>query len=230
MLRTGVHSVAVLASLAIMASPSPAQYIFSPTAGVVTNGGPGFGPIASTWNHSGLSTNFTSGVTLFDPYIAGNPLHTQNFFSSGTGYFEWFSNPGVSSASVIYDMGAVQTFDRIAIWNEEGGGIGRLNLSYSLDNQIFYSLATALAPTNNPQGSDYRADIFGFGATSFRWVRLDMDQCPQPGGVYSGCSLGEVAFRSGTAEIVPEPATITLLATGVIGLVSTRRSKKQRTQ
>ena len=38
--------------------------------------------------------------------------------------FEWFSNSGTTAAVVTYDLGAVITIDRLALWNEESSGIG----------------------------------------------------------------------------------------------------------
>jgi len=226
MKRFGIRCFALVALVASLARPVNAQFIISPTGGVINSGGPGFGTLTETWDQSGLLTGFTNGVTSFDSYIAGNPLHTSNFEG-----FEWFSNSGSTSASVTYDMGAIGSFDRLALWNEETSGIGRLNLSYSTDNVNFFSLASNLTPTDNPLVgiyTPYGADIFSFGPTSFQWVRFDMDLCPQQNpGNFPGCAIGEVAFRTSGEEVVPEPATMSLLATGLAGMAAARRRRKK---
>jgi hypothetical protein len=189
------------------------------------SGAPGFGNIADTHNGNGLTPNFVSGVTNFDAYIASNPRHTTTFAG-----FEWFSNSGATSASVLYDLGSVWTIDRLALWNDEFAGIGRLNVLGSLNNVVFSALASGLMPTDNPPTStgltSYGADVFALSTASVRYVRLDMSDCPQPNGDnFTACSIGEVAFRS--ASVVPEPSTYALLVTGLltIGGVAARRKR-----
>lgn len=201
-------------------STAHAQKIFSATSGVINSGGPGFGTLTETHNQAGLSAAYTSDVTDFDTYIAGNPTHTQTFNG-----FEWFSESGIGSATVTYDFGAVRTFDRFALWNEESSGIGRLNILGSTDGITFSSILAGLTPPDNPLGpNDYSATVFGFAASSARYFRMEMSQCPQPDpGSFQGCAIGEVAFRS--ANVVPEPSSYALVATGLLslGVLSRRR-------
>src|SRR5882762_3494937 len=60
--------------------------------------------IGNTIDHSGLSANFISGVTDFDAYLAGSPIHAEVADLN-----EWFSAEGVTQASIIYDLGSAQT-------------------------------------------------------------------------------------------------------------------------
>jgi hypothetical protein len=201
-----------------------AQAIFSPTSGVVNSGGTeGAGSLTWTFDHSGLSTNFISGVTNFNTYIAGNPLHTDIYVP-----FEWFS--GVSPTAVVtYDFGSVLGIDRFALWNEEFSGIGFLNILGSTNGTTFTSILNGLTPPNNPLGSSYPATVYSFDATSARFFRLEMSGCPQPnGGGYNGCSIGEVAFRSAEiTTVTPEPGSMTLVASGLfaVGMFVRRRRK-----
>jgi hypothetical protein len=207
-------------TIGIAGSASAVGIIFSPVNAVINSGGPGFGSISNTFDQSGLSTGFVSGVTDFDTYLATNPTHT-NIFSG----YEWFSNQGTTSATVTYDLGSIQTIDRLALWNEEISGIGSLNLLYSTDNINFFSLASNLSPTDNPPGS-YGADVFSFAATSAQYVRFEASGCPQAiPGSFSSCAIGEVAFSTGrTTTNVPEPFTI--VGTLIGGTAALRMRKK----
>ncbi|KQT32140.1 coagulation factor 5/8 type domain-containing protein [Sphingomonas sp. Leaf412] len=207
-------------ALSTVAMPAGAQTIIAPTSGVVDVGGPGFGTLRDTINQAGLSSGYTAGVTDFDTYLAGNPTHTSTF--SG---FEWFSNDGTTSATVTYDFGASVRVDRLALWNEESSGIGRLILSGSADGVTFSQLGI-YSPTDNPVSS-YPADIFSFAAVSLRYARFEMAGCPQADpGTFTACAIGEVAFR--TAAGVPEPATwgLMILGFGAIGGAMRRRATR----
>jgi hypothetical protein len=189
--------------------------IFSPTGATVNSGGTSIGNIQDTYNHVGLTTGFTSGATDFDTAVS------QNKHSKTTG--EWFSGSLSGNATITYNLGSVLKIDRLALWNEDLTGIGKLNLAYSTDNINFSSLATGLTPTNNPIRpvlGTYAADVFAFAAKDAQYVRFDASQCPPQilgGGV---CSIGEVAFSGTNPQQVPEPSGMvgtSLLAVGFIG-------------
>ena len=195
-----------------------AGVIFTATSATINSGGPGFGSINDTFNHNGLLTNYTNDVTDFDSYIAGGPLHSALF--SG---FEWFSNQGVSTASVTYNFGRVRSFDRLALWNEETSGIGLLDLLTSIDGINFTSLAAGLIPTNHPAvNAPYLADVFAVAAIA-QYVRFDMSRCPQLPAGFDACAIGEVAFREPMGNNVPEPASLALVGAAFLGLVATRK-------
>lgn len=214
-------SFAVTAAFLLALAPSASgQVIIAPTSGVINSGGPGFGTLTETFNQSGLSVGYTSGVTNFATYIGSGPTHTTTFAG-----FEWFSNSGTTSASVTYNLGSVWFISALALWNEESAGIGLLDLFWSLNGTDFFALSTGLVPTDNPL-ADYGADVFGFGPTAAQYVRFDMSRCPQQNpGTFQSCAIGEVAFAA-SASVVPEPATMTLLATGLVGIAARRRRQR----
>lgn len=215
-----IAALAVALTLALAPSVDAQDVIVSPVSGVINSGGPGFGLLSHTFDQSGLSAGFTSGVTLFDTFLALNPTHTTTF--SG---FEWFSNSGTTSASVTYDLGSVMTIGRLALWNEESSGIGTLDLWGSVNGVDFFQLALGLNPTDH-FAVDYTADVFSWTAQDLRYVRFDMSDCPQPNvGSFDACAIGEVAFASTNGIVVetPEPATALLLLSGLAGIAFARR-------
>lgn len=219
-IKTAVGFIFAATSATCMTA-AHAGSIVSPVSATINSSGPGFGSINDTFNHAGLITDFTSGVTNFDTYIGGNPLHSWLFTGN-----EWFGNSGATTAVVTYDLGALRTIDRLALWNDEASGIGTLNLLGSLDSVTFLPLASGLNPTDNALAADYGADVFSFAATSVRYIRFDMSNCPQPlrneTAPFPSCAIGEVAFREAT---VPEPGTVALLGLGMAGLAAGRRRK-----
>src|SRR6185436_12877547 len=107
MLKASLLSMALLLSSTLMAGP-----IISPVSAVVNSGGTDPSTsIVNTLNRNGLSVGFTSGVTDFDTYLAGNPTHTFGFTNA-----EWFSSSGTTTASVTYDLGSILLIDRLALW------------------------------------------------------------------------------------------------------------------
>jgi hypothetical protein len=201
-----------------LSSAAHAGAIFSATSAAINAGGPGFGTLAETFNQNGLLTGYTAGVTDFDTYIAGNPIHSLVFANN-----EWFSNQGSTSASVTYDLGSSRTFDALALWNEDFAGIGALALSTSSDGVTFAPLVAGLLPADNTNNVDYGADVFSFGPVSAQYVRFDMTNCPQQPAGFDSCAIGEVAFRATTVNGVPEPGILMLTSLALFGLVLARR-------
>lgn len=220
---TSVRVLIAAVSLLGIAAGAEATPIISATSAVINSGGPGFGSINDTFNHAGLLTNYVSGVTDFDIYLATNPQHSSQFAG-----FEWFSNQGSSTASVTYNLGSVNTISAVALWNEEASGIGLLNLFYSVNGITFTPLLSGLLPTDHPPfPAPYGADVYSFAAVNAQYIRFDASNCPQQPPDFNACAIGEVAFRQGeqVAAAVPEPATLTLFGLGAVGSWVARRRR-----
>jgi hypothetical protein len=169
--------------------------------------------ILKTIDQSALSINFNSGIDNFDTYMAGNPLHNAAVFD------EWFTAPQVSSAVVTYDLGAIYDVKKMALWNEESAGIGPFNLLTSINNINYTLIVSGLTATDHAASTNnYPADVFMVGSHA-RYIRLDIQSCPQSGNGYEGCGIGEVAFG------VPSPASLSLFGLGLFAIGFARRHK-----
>ncbi len=199
----------------VSAGQVEAGLILSPVAVLQNTGGINSSPydIGNTINQSGLSTNFVSGVTDFDTYLAGNPLH--NYLADNN---EWFTPLNVTSSTIIYDLGAVYSIARLTLWNEEFSGIASMSVSTSVDPSFATSSSVGVfAPANNPFDQDYAAQVFDLTDTTARYVQLVVTgpQVPNQGNYVS---MGEIAFETlAPTTAVPEPST--LISGGLAALV-----------
>ena len=167
--------------------------------------------IGNTIDQSGLSLTYNSGVDDFDTYLGLNPSHVNTSFNN-----EWFSSVGVKSASVIYDLGQIFNLDAIALWVEDAWA-PHLNVSFnvSTDGVSYSSIAAGIdLPVNS---GDYLATRFDFSAVSARYFSIELGTC-----FFDGCSLGEIAFSTISADVapVPEPSTLAIFALGLLGLAT----------
>lgn len=186
---------------------SQAAVVIAPVDAVVEVGGEAgsdFG-VFNLIDQSGLTEGYDSGLTDFDEFLAADPYHS----ASGAGR-EWFSAAGQTFARITFDLGGLFSLSHLALWNEEAGGVGRLKI-FAGDQ-----LVADLSPTANPAGARfYGAERFDFAPITARYLTFELSDC---GGVYNGCSLGEVALGGSAAQPtpggVPEPATWALMILG----------------
>lgn len=189
---------------------------------VILAGGVGSGSIVDTYNQSGLSVGYVSGITPTSPYL-GIASHTQIF--SG---FEWFGDFGTTAATVSYHVTLprrVKYINSFELWNEESSGIGLFDLwwgSFAGDTNTL--LLGGVSPTDNPLGPDYFANAYSIKPTSGGWYTLVASRCPQADpGSYPSCAIGEVAFNGPT---VPEPASWALMIAGFAMVGGAMRYRK----
>jgi len=233
-IRSFKHPAAAAAlafSLSLLpAAPAMASFVmWQPTAAQVTVGGTqGGSSINHTFDQSGLTPGYVSGVTTWVNYASLTPLHSS---ASST---EWFSNSTaanpVNVAEIIYDLGVLAGVGGVAIWNEEQGGVGLINVSFgdAFGNFAATTGPFTILPTNNPLGSSYGATLMGFSSPpNTRYVKLQLSNCPQQNAQFIGCSLGEVAFTVDDTQItsVPEPGSLALAGLGCVAAGTLRRRK-----
>lgn len=209
------NTIAAALSLALM-SAAQAGTIVSAVGATVLSGGPGIGDIADTYNLFGLVDDYVSGVTDFDSY-AFSAVHDYQYDGQ-----EWFSNAGTTSSVVSYDLGKVQNIQGMAFWNEDGTGVGKLNLLGSTDGTTWFTLLNNLRPTDNTFEARYKADIYSWQSVALRYVKLEMSGCPQSqpaSNTLIACGIGEVAFNASPTTAVPELSPISMGALG-LGLMA----------
>lgn len=191
-----------------------ADVVLSPVSGTASDtyslGGT---PLSNTYQQVGLDPTFTSGVTNWNTYFAGDPVKNWLYTNA------WFTNYGVSSAVVIYDLGATYNISDFALWLPDLDGIGNTNVLYSTNGTTYSPLLTGIVPVpTNAVYTDYGAQFFSFSTVSARYVELQINACPLDASEgYTICAIGEVAFQ-GVSSGVPEPSTWVMALMGVAGL------------
>jgi hypothetical protein len=216
---------ALAVSLILPVAAAKAGAIVSPVSVIASSADPSpYFTAPNLINHSGLLTDYFSGISDFDLYIAGDPQHAEN------GKFaEWFSEQGQTGAVLTFDMGSVMLLDRLALWNEEALGAGLVSVALSADGTAYAAMGS-FSPTDWPfYFPSYGADIFAFSATPAQFIQLTLSGCPQPDafpGIGDGCGLGEVAFRQAVSA-VPEPFTLAVFGFGLAGMSLMRRRRAE---
>jgi hypothetical protein len=208
----GVALSAILLLLAIAPSVL-ADRITTVTAS--TSMGAGFGTnLINTVNGVGLSS-----VSLTATHAATIPSNS------------WVSSQGILTGQITFNLGGVFSVNSFSFWNQNGGGPGlngitgirNVQVLFSTDGVIFTPLAGGPLTFAQVTGSSsLPPEIFSFTAvtaTHFRFVvGSNWGDTAQTG-------FAEVGFN-GTAP-VPEPATMLLLGSGLVGLASRVRRRRK---
>jgi hypothetical protein len=194
--------VPILATLAfgVWSPAASAQVMLSPADVIGTDLGTFSSdvPLTNMINHSGVTTQFVSGVTLFDSYFE-NPGQT---FATNNYLYNWqsdFSFDLPLRGYVDFDLGATYTINKMAIWNVSVSNLlvriadtpaglptGQVLGNFSLPNHL-----------NNP--FSYEVNILDFGTNrQARYVRLQINSAYEfsPGDGFAYAIIGEVVMSA----------------------------------
>ena len=203
------------------ATPSWASYVLSPTD-IVHNDAGTYGaswPEINMINGSGLEGNpFTSGVTDWDTYFAGDPTHNTG------GNYAWFSDATNLNGTLTYDLGGTWFIDKIALWNESYAGVSHFEVWF--DDDTDRSNGYVVGGTGNPAPAadlvpSYSAEIFDLGG-SFEATYVHLHLTGFDKGWGELISIGELAFSASATPAPAQPAVF-LHFSGLLGLASYRR-------
>src|SRR5689334_7995051 len=119
-----------IAALVVCGSAAKAELILQPVSTSTNMGTFGTGHAASNAiNQGGLSASYTSQVTDFDTYLAGNPTH--NTINN-----DWISSVGALTGHFDFDLGGSFVIQSMALWNlggNNGSNLRSFNLLASND-------------------------------------------------------------------------------------------------
>ena len=209
------HGVAFSALLLLLAIAPNVLADRITTVTATTSMGSGFGTnIINTVNGVGLSA-----PTLTATHDGTSPANS------------WVSTQAVLTGQITFNLGGVFSVNSFSFWNQNGGGPGaagstgirNVQVFYSTDGVIFTALAGGPSSFAQVPGSlNLPPEIFSFTAvtaTHFRFV------VGSNWGDTAETGFAEVGFN-GTSP-VPEPATMLLLGSGLVGLASKVRRRRK---
>jgi hypothetical protein len=216
------HALVVLPAALFWTAELRAAVMLSPTSVLGTDMGESdpTAAVGKMIDQSGLDKPFTSGVTDFDAYFTtGDPP-----FAQAAAGNNWQSEADFSlpvSGFVDFDLGAVRSIDRIAIWN-----ISLKDVTIHVSDTSIGSLqevASFTLPSHISFPFSYPHDVLDLGGVrAARYVRLEVESVHlfSPSDTFGFAIVGEVV-----AAEVPEPAAFALAA--AIGSIAAMRRPRR---
>lgn len=171
-----------------------------------------------------ITVSSVTASGTFSSYNVNNLINGSGLsggLHSGLYTGKWLTN-GTVTGSLVFDLGAVFDVTNSSIWNYGNGccGAGRsvknLAVEGSLDGVTYFDVGSFIL--TQPVGDPFAAESIALNETA-RYFRFNLQS--NYGDSYTG--LSEVQFN-GSEAAVPEPATLALVALGLIGFAARRRT------
>jgi len=194
--------------------PSFAGVILSPFA--VNTSISGSGGEQNTIDQTGLSVAFTSGITDFSSYIAGEPTHVFN----GPGD-SWAAPVGNLPGNLDFDLGGYYSVAQTALWTSKSG-FGINNFDIFIASFADFSdaiLIGSFSAIETPHPFGLGVQVFDTLAAG-RYVRLGVNSNHGQGAI--GVNMGEIAF---SVEAISAPAPFALILIGIALFIPYARAK-----
>jgi hypothetical protein len=184
--------------------------ILQPTSVTTTMGSFG-APWAATKmiDKSGLSVSYTSNVTNFDTYIAGNPTHSHNAHQITPADAQaWASSNNILTGTITFNLGSLFVVESMALWNRIDAGIGGFTLLADADGDFTSGAVTVFSLWNALPGRS-RAYVFSFTPTTAQYLRL---QVLNDAHDFPFVSINEIAFEGNQLAVDATPPTSLITA------------------
>jgi hypothetical protein len=205
-----------IALLLVPAHTVDATMVVQPVSATLTNFVPGGEPITQAINQSGLSAGYTSGVTDFDTYVAGEPTHTSTGAPGTTDFSGNASSHDVSALQITFNLGSLYIVEEIAFWNfgiNTTPALSEVDIQASVDELFLSPMSLGTFQPSFPGGITQDVQVYNSFSTTpaVQYIRfLNMENA----GTSSSIAFGEVAFG---ATAIPEARawlTLGLVAVG----------------
>lgn len=200
----------LLVALASLAGGASAALVYGPTSASSTLS-TFDGSLAATYNQSGLSAGYTSGVTNFETYVTSTTHASPNPGNA------WAVRVSDLPGFITYDLGDAILIEKLAVWTSFGGfSVGDFTVFTSLDDVTFtdvgsFSAIDTVAPMPG--------QVFDLADTTGRYVRLSIQTSRGAG----AANVSEVVIGGSEALTVPEPASLALVSAALLVAGAARR-------
>jgi hypothetical protein len=160
-------------------------------ASVTSTLGTFFGSPDAAINKNGLLNPYTDGEDL-QLYLNESPQHT---FITRPGN-EYFSNQGITTGSLTFNLGALFNVSSLVLWNEESQGINQFRVVTSnTSNFAVSSVGGTFNAPDNANDGNYTAQQYTFAPRSAQFVRLEiLSAFVDTAEPLLAVGVGEVAF------------------------------------
>lgn len=170
-------------------------------------------------NQSGLSANFSSGITNFSEYVASNPTHDL----TGPGN-TWAAASADLPGNLDFELGGLFSIEQTALWTSINGfGVSSFDIIVaSLADFSDATLIGSFSAIETIFPFEVGVQVFDTSAQG-RYVRLRINSNHGQGAL--GVNLGEVAFN---VEPIPGPSGLALALLGLSFLSLQYRTRKAK--